>query len=103
MARSNFHQLWDAAILNKIDDNTELLERLRDYRNKRLAHYDAGLVDDIELPPEEVTTLIEETKAIYNSIKFSHDGECDDFNDIMENVYLHTEQVISIMSEVNKC
>ncbi len=76
-----------------------MLEKLRNYRNKRLAHYDAELVDDLNLPPEEVNKLIEETKSIYNSIKFSHDGKYDDFNDIMEAVYLHTEEVINIMKD----
>ena len=87
------------AILSKIDNNTELLQRLRQYRNKRLAHFDADLTDNIELPSEEVQTLIEETKSIYNSIKLLYDGKYDDFDDIMENVDLHTKQVISIMSE----
>lgn len=90
------------SILSKIDNNTELLQRLRRHRNKRLAHFDADLTDNIELPSEEVQTLIEETKSIYNSIKFSYDGKYDDFNDIMENVYLHTKQVIGIMSERDK-
>ncbi len=90
------------AIFSKIEKNTELLQRLRRYRNKRLAHFDADLTDKIELPSKEVQTLIDETKSIYNSIKFSYDGKYEDFNDIMENVYLHTKQVISIMSEKAK-
>jgi len=89
-------------ILNKIHKNTELLQRLRRYRNQRLAHCDAYLMDNIELPPEEVQILIEETRSIYNSIKFSCEGKYDDFNDIMENVYLHTKQIISIMNERDK-
>jgi len=59
-------------------------------------------MDNIELPPEEVQILIEETRSIYNSIKFSCEGKYDDFNDIMENVYLHTKQIISIMNERDK-
>lgn len=90
------------AIFSKISNNTELLQRLRRYRNKRLAHFDADLTDNIELPSEEVQTLIEETKSIYNTIKFSYDGKYDDFNDIMDNVYLHTKQVISIMGDRDK-
>ncbi len=90
------------AILDNIYDNTELLQRLRRYRNQRLAHFDADLMDNIELPSGEVQTLIEETKSIYNSIKFSYEGKYDDFGDIMENVYLHTSQVINIMSERDK-
>lgn len=90
------------SILNKIDNNTELIERLRRYRNQRLAHFDADLNDNVELPSGEVQTLIDETKSIYNFIKFSHEGKYDDFNDMMEDVYLHTKQVISIMNEAIK-
>ena len=91
-----------ADIQIRIYKNTELLQRLRRYRNQRLVHFDADLMDNIELPPGEVQTLTEETKSIYNSIKYSYEEKCDDFNDIMENVYLHTSQVINIMSETEK-
>ena len=49
-------------------------------------------MEDIELPTEEVNTLVEETKSIFNSLKFSYVGEYDNFNDIMEDVSLHTSQ-----------
>ena len=91
-----------ADIQIKIYKNTELLQRLRRYRNQRLVHFDAELMDNIELPSGEVKTLIEETKSIYNSIKFSCAGKYDDFDNIMENVCLHTSQVISIMTEGEK-
>lgn len=87
------------ALLNKINDNNELIQRLRRYRNQRLAHFDSDLNGNIELSSEEVNTLIEETKLIYNSIKYSYEGKFDDFNEIMENVYLHSKQVIDIMIE----
>jgi len=90
------------AILNKIENNTLLLQRLRRYRNKRLAHFDSELTEDIELPSQEVQTLVEETKSIFNSLKYSCDGKYDDFKDIMEDVYLHTSQVISIMKDAIK-
>jgi len=90
------------AILDKIDNNTELLHRLRRYRNQRLAHHDADLMENIELPYEEVQTLIKETTSIYNSIKYSYEGKYDDFDDIMETVYLHTKQLISTVSEEDK-
>jgi hypothetical protein len=75
-------------IMVKIVNNTELLKRLKRYRDKRLAHHDAELRDNIELPPEQVRTLIEETKSIFNSIKYSHEGKYDDFDDIMQDVKL---------------
>ncbi len=87
------------SILIKINNNTELLKRLKRYRDKRLAHHDAGLTDDIEVPPEEVHTLIEETKSIFNSIKYSCEGEYDGFDDIMQDVKLHTSRVINVMKK----
>ena len=63
---------------------------------------DADLMDNVELPPEEVKTLIEETKSIYNSIKYSYEKESYNFDDIMENVYLHTSQVLHIMLKDKK-
>lgn len=90
------------SILVKITNNTELLKRLKRYRDKRLAHHDAGLTDDIELPPEEVHTLIEETKFIFNAIKYSYEGQYDDFDDIMQDVKLHTSQVIDMMDKTIK-
>ena len=86
-------------ILDKIGSNTELLRRLKLQRNQRLAHIAADLVEDIVLPPEEVQVLAEETKSIYNSLWFSHEGKQDDFEDIMENVVLHTSQVIGSMKK----
>ena len=90
------------AIFNKIDNNALLLQRLRRYRNQRLAHFDAELNENIELPTEEVQTLVEETKSIFNSLKYSYEGKYDDFNDIMENVSLHTSQLINTMKELGK-
>lgn len=90
------------SILVKIENNTELLRKLKRYRDKRLAHHDARLTDDIELPPEEVHTLIEETKSIFNSIKYSCEGRYDDFDDIMQDVKLHTSQVIDMMDKTIK-
>ena len=59
-------------------------------------------MENIELPYEEVQTLIKETTSIYNSIKYSYEGKYDDFDDIMETVYLHTKQLIRTVSEEDK-
>jgi len=108
-ARNNATELAHYATQDSLEDiqvkilnNVELLQRLRRYRNQRLVHFDSELMEDIELPTEEVNTLVEETKSIFNSLKFSYVGEYDNFNDIMENVSLHTSQVISIMSKSEK-
>ena len=108
-ARNNTTELAPYATQDSLEDiqvkifnNIELLLRLRRYRNQRLVHFDSELMEDIELPPEEVNTLVEETKSIFNLLKFSCVGEYDNFNDIMENVSLHTSQVISIMTKSEK-
>ena len=67
-----------------------------------MAHFDSELTENIELPSEEVQTPVEETKSIFNSLKYSCEGKYDDFNDIMEDVHLHTSQVIGIMNETIK-
>ena len=108
-ARNNPTELAPYATQESLEDiqvkilkNAELLQVLRQYRNQRLVHFDSELMEDIELPSEEVNTLIEETKSIFNLLKFSREGKYDNFDDIMENVSLHTSQVISIMTEGEK-
>ena len=108
-ARNNLTELAPYAtqdglgdIQTMISKNIELLQKLRRYRNKRLVHFDSEEMENIELPPEEVITLVEETKSIFNSLKYSCEGKYDNFEDIMENVYLHTSQVIRIMRESEK-
>ena len=86
-----------SATLERIDTNTQLLERLRRYRNKRMAHYDSDFRESVEFPSEDLQTLVEETKSILNSIRLSYDGTSDDFDDIMEDVACHTSRVINTM------
>ncbi len=108
-ARNNPTELTPYAMQDSLEDiqvmifkNIELLHKLKRYRNRRLAHHDSKETENIELPLEEVKTLIEETKSIYNSLKFSCDGKYDNFDDIMEDVSLHTSQVVTIMRTSDK-
>ena len=84
----------------KIYKNFELLKRLKEYRNKKLAHLDSEYNGNIAITLKDLSTLIEETKSIFNSLKFSYDGKYDNFTEIMEDVGLHTSQVISIMKKI---
>ena len=79
--------------------NIGLLDKLKRYRNKRLAHFDSEEMENIELPTEDVNTLVEETKSIFNSLKYACEEKYDNFEDIMENVSLHTSQVVSIIGK----
>jgi len=108
-ARNNTIELAPYATQDSLEDiqvkilnNVKLLHRLRRFRNQRLVHFDSELMEDIELPPEEINTLIEETKSIFNLLKFSYVGKYDNFSNIMEDVSLHTSQIISIMSTSEK-
>ena len=86
----------------RIAKNREILLKLRQYRNKRLAHYDSTQMEDIKIPIYQIEQLVVETKAIFNSLKYACEGDFDDFDLYMENVSLHTSQVIDIMSHSEK-
>ena len=81
----------------RIAHNSTLLQKLRQYRNKRLVHYDSTEMENIEIPADEVNVLIEETKSIFNLLKHACEGYADDFEDIMADVSFHTSQVIATM------
>ncbi len=86
----------------RISRNIKLLQKLRQYRNKRLVHYDSTEMENIEIPATDVNTLIEETKSIFNLLKHACEGDADDFEDIMSDVHLHTSQVIDMMNKTIK-
>ena len=81
----------------RILNNREILLKLRQYRNKRLVHYDSTEIESIMIPAYKVTELVEDTKAIFNLLKYTCEGDTDDFDLYMENVGLHTSQVINTM------
>ena len=86
----------------KMINNIKSLQRLINYRNKRLAHFDSQVMDNIELPTEEINSLVEETKSIFNLLKYASTGEYDDYSDIMRTISKHTSQVIGIMRKSEK-
>lgn len=81
----------------RIAQNITLLQKLRQYRNKRLVHYDSTETQNIEIPADDVNMLIEETKLIFNLLKHACEGDADNFEEIMADVSLHTSQVIDTM------
>ena len=87
-------------IQRKIAKNQEILVKLRHYRNKRLAHYDSTEMESIKIYVHQVTSLIKETKEIFNSLKYACQQESDNFDLIMEDVTLHTSQVIDTLKKV---
>jgi hypothetical protein len=87
-------------IQGKIAKNQEILVKLRHYRNKRLAHYDSTETESIKIYVHQVTSLIKETKEIFNSLKYAFQQESDNFDLIMEDVTLHTSQVIDTLKKI---
>lgn len=75
-----------------------LLQKLRRYRNRRLTHMDSTQNENVTFPFERLDILVGEMKVIFNELKFSCDGNRDDFADIMLDVSTHTSQVIDILS-----
>lgn len=108
-ARNNPTELTPYATQDRLEDiqvkilkNMALLEKLRRYRNQRVAHFDSELMEDIELSPEEVNTIVEEAKTIFNLLKFACEGRSDNFNHIMEDISPHTTKVINIIKRSEK-
>jgi len=87
-------------IQGRIAKNHEILAKLRHFRNKRLAHYDATETESIRIYVYQVTSLIEETKEIFNSLEYACQEESDNFDLIMEDVTLHTSQVIDTLKRL---
>ena len=86
-------------IQRQIAEIRELLEKLRRYRNRQLVHYDSDFMDNMELPTGEIEMLIEKTKSIFNSFKLLCDGKADNFDEIMKEVIIHTDQVIELLKK----
>lgn len=59
-------------------------------------------MENIEIPADKVNILVEETKSIFNLLKYACEREVDNFDDIMGDVSVHTSQVIRIMREAGK-
>ncbi len=89
-------------IQGKIAKNHGVLVKLRHYRNKRLAHYDSTETESIKIYVHQVTSLIKETKEIFNSLKYACQEESDNFDLIMEDVTNHTSQVIDTLKKVER-
>lgn len=87
------------AIQASIARNLKLVQKLKRYRNARLAHYDTTEPEDIGLPVSDVSMLVDQTKTLFNSLKHAHEGTYDDFAEIMKNVVLHSTEVIGEMKK----
>jgi hypothetical protein len=83
----------------KIDENKDLLDRLKRFRDKRLAHHDADIKGDMSLLYGEVRKLVEEIKSMYNSLRRGHDRSTIAFDYLARKPERHTSEVVRIMRE----
>lgn len=83
----------------KIDASEGLLERLKGFRDQRLAHHDATVTGNISLQYGEVRKLVEEIKSIYNSLTLGHDRSTTAFEYLARHAEWHTSEVVRIMRE----
>jgi len=84
-------------IQGNIAKNQEILLKLRHYRNTRLAHLDSTLPETTKIYIHQVSSLIKETKEIFISLKYACEEEIDDFDLFMEDVIIHTSQVMDTL------
>lgn len=86
-------------IEERISSSKSLLERLKRYRDKRLAHHDAIVTGDTSLPYEEFSKLVEDVKSIYNSLTRGHDQSVTHFEQLAHDAESHTSEVVRVMRE----
>lgn len=83
----------------KFDENEELLNNLKSYRDQRLAHYDSELSRDTTLTYGQVKQLIEDLKSIFDTLTLGHERSTTSFDWISRQAEDHTAEVIRIMKE----
>lgn len=86
-------------IEQKIDASETLLERLKGFRDQRLAHHDATVTSKVSLLFGEVQRLIDEVKSMYNSLRRVHDRSTTAFDYLARKAERNTSEVVSIMRE----
>lgn len=86
-------------IEQKINASESLLERLKDFRDQRLAHHDATITSKVLLKYGEVQKLVEEIKSMYNLLELSHDRSHTSFDHLANQTEWHTSEVVRIMRD----
>jgi hypothetical protein len=83
----------------QIDTSEDLLERLKNLRDQRIAHHDAIIASDTRLLYGETRKFVEEVKSMYNSLTSYHDRSTTIFEYLAKEAERHTSDVVSIMRE----
>jgi hypothetical protein len=79
---------------SKIDSNEELLGRLKNYRDQRLAHHDRAVTRDTSLPYGQVRQLIDDVKDMYNSLSRGHEQSITPFDFLSHQAQEHTSKAM---------
>lgn len=83
----------------RITKNRELIDRLKRFRNRRLAHLDSSLTERMDFPSDQVDIMIEETKVILDQLTYACEGKHEDYSDMMEDVFQHTSEIIQMIED----
>lgn len=86
-------------IEQRVKANENLLEKLKQFRDQRLAHHDAITADDMSLPYGDMKQLAEEVKSMHNSLAKGHDRSITAFESIALDAERHASEVVRVMRE----
>lgn len=84
-------------IEKQISDNEQLLTRLKNLRDQRIAHHDAIAPNDRRVLFGEVQKLVEDIKSMYNNLCHWHNNTYTSFDMISRDAERDTAEVVNIM------
>ena len=82
-----------------IDDNEALLERLKAFRDQRLAHHDSVPTKEMSLQFRDVEELVTEVQSMYNNLRRGHDRVLVAFDAIARDAERDVVGVVNLMRE----
>lgn len=86
-------------IEQKIETSESLLERLKCYRDQRLAHHDSIITGDTRLLFGEMQELVGDIELIYNKLTTGHARNMCSFDFLAKEATRHTSDVVRLMRE----
>ena len=84
----------------KVSANRDLLRRLVNLRNKRIAHHDRIMAGDVSVPYGQMRDLTEDVKSMYNLLSAAHERSMTMFGTVAEDADQHTSEVVRIMRDL---
>lgn len=93
-------KLTDGDLLDiekKLGESEEVLERLKRFRDQRLAHHDSTVTGETTVLIGEINKLIDDIKEMYNAICRGRNRESTAFESIARDAERHTGQVVQLV------